>query len=239
LEFRRVLFRSSDRRRPRRRSGDTARHPRAGSVAAHRPRPRRRARRSPSHRPRARRGSRCRSRRLRCVGASGGRGARTSSHPEHGSRPRRRGGDTARGGRRHRRRGRGAVRSLVYGGAVRPMVYGGAVRPLVYGGAVYHMNLNRYSLEYVFVPVSGPDVIGELTHEVAIVEAKTEVASGDWKQATWDADQGAARVLVRASAEAFAGAADFTFVRGSYVVWWRVTSGPEVPARFAGKIKVA
>ena len=101
------------------------------------------------------------------------------------------------------------------------------------------MNLNRYSLEYVFIPVSGPDGIGELTHEVAIVEAKTEVASGDWKQATWDADQGAARVLVRASEEASAGAADFTLAPGSYDVWWRVQADPEVPARFAGKIKVA
>lgn len=102
------------------------------------------------------------------------------------------------------------------------------------------MRLSKYSLEYVFVPVEGPTTVtlSGLSHEIAVVAEGTDVESGDWKAATWDADEEQPRILVRASTSAPTGSPDVTLSAGRFDVWWRATSNPEVPARHAGTIEV-
>lgn len=97
------------------------------------------------------------------------------------------------------------------------------------------LRISRYSLEYVFVPVSGTDEIPGLSHQVAIVETRKPVDT--WHNATWDTDEAAVRILVRASADAPAGG-DITLDVGRWDVYWRAEANPEHPARFVGSIAV-
>lgn len=97
------------------------------------------------------------------------------------------------------------------------------------------MQLSRYSLEYVFVDVTG-DGVAALTHELAIVPGVA--AEVDWLTATWDATETAARILVQASSLADATGADITLAPGAYSVFWRASGTPEYPARHAGTLWV-
>lgn len=100
------------------------------------------------------------------------------------------------------------------------------------------MRVPRHSLEYVFVDVTAsPTAAADLDHEIAIVAEGTQPGASDWKTATWDATETAAKLLVRMSTDADTGGS-VTLSVGRWDVWWRTDSTPEYPARKAGVLTV-
>lgn len=93
------------------------------------------------------------------------------------------------------------------------------------------LRISSLSLEYVYTWVGG--VTGAETVEVAFVQT-AEPDSGDWETADWAnlSPAGAdARILVGPGGAV-------TLTDGTWQMWVRVTSTPEMPVLHAGPVQV-
>lgn len=91
------------------------------------------------------------------------------------------------------------------------------------------------SLEYARVNVTADEALGTQTVELAFMTSAPPAKpdTGDWQSATW---LGAASTSNSAGVLVGPGALELPV--GLYYVWFRVTSTPEVPARYAGTFEV-
>lgn len=92
------------------------------------------------------------------------------------------------------------------------------------------LRISSLSTEYVYAWVS--DVVGVETVEVALIQA-VEPADEDWSPAEWANVRPAgadARILV--------GPEGLALAKGTWHMWVRVTSMPEVPVMYSGPILV-
>lgn len=93
------------------------------------------------------------------------------------------------------------------------------------------LRISSLSLEYLYVWVGG--VAGDEGVEMALVQA-AEPGEEDWVAASWAnvTPQGAdARILVGPGG-------DVEPADGTWQVWVRVTSAPEVPVLYSGPVQV-
>lgn len=83
------------------------------------------------------------------------------------------------------------------------------------------LQIPSLSVEYVKVPVTGPDDLTSLDVDMAILPDGQDPAGGDWKAAAW----------IGTSAAVLIGPATLLpLTKGvTYGVWVRITSTPEIP----------
>lgn len=96
------------------------------------------------------------------------------------------------------------------------------------------MSQPSISLEYAKVDVVADETLGPQTVELALMTTYgTKPSSGDWRAATWLGQAGTSR-----SAGVLVGPGGLALPVGMYYLWFRITSAPEVPARYAGTFEV-
>lgn len=83
------------------------------------------------------------------------------------------------------------------------------------------LQIPSLSVEYVKVPVTGPDDLTSLTVEMAVLPDGQDPTGGDWESGTW----------IGTSAAILIGpATSLPLTKGiTYGVWVRITSTPEIP----------
>ena len=86
------------------------------------------------------------------------------------------------------------------------------------------------SVEYLKVPITGPADLTDLDIELAVVADGQTPESGDWTTGVWSDDGRHAMVLI--------GAGDLTLTPGTYDVYVRITSTPEIPVLLSGSIHI-
>lgn len=100
------------------------------------------------------------------------------------------------------------------------------------------LRISALTLEYLRYPITarrdGADIdpTGDAV-AFAVVAARTEPVSGDWKVGEWeiDGDTTYARVLVGPGGT-------ITLTPERYDVWLRITDDPEIPVRKIGSLRV-
>jgi hypothetical protein len=99
------------------------------------------------------------------------------------------------------------------------------------------VEIHRDSLEYVTFPLDTTPVDPTtLTHEVAVIDPRTDPEPPDWVAV--DYSDGLVHVLVRASPTADSNGEDVTLDVGRWRVWWRAQANPEYPTRNIGLLYV-
>lgn len=90
-------------------------------------------------------------------------------------------------------------------------------------------SIDRDSIEYLRVPVSGPAGVdlSTLVMKIAVTTAAVRPVTGDFVTATWDAATNEAKVLVGP-----------LVTPGVRAVWLKITSTPEIPVMQAGAVAV-
>ena len=83
------------------------------------------------------------------------------------------------------------------------------------------LTIPSLSVEYVKVPIDGPPGFTELDVDMAIVPQGQDPAGGDWKSAAW-VDSSAAVLIGPATSLVLAKG-------GTYGIWVKITSSPEIP----------
>lgn len=91
------------------------------------------------------------------------------------------------------------------------------------------LKIPRSSVEYVHVDVVGSGTLTALPVSMAILPEGQDPVSGDWKTAAWVGDT--AQVLVGPSQV-------LDLAKGTYMVWVKVTSTPEIPVLQAGRMQI-
>ncbi|MEU8199277.1 hypothetical protein AB0C10_36380 [Microbispora amethystogenes] len=93
------------------------------------------------------------------------------------------------------------------------------------------LRIPRSSVEYVPAPVTGPVELAELPVHMAILPVGQDPAPADWKAAAWTEDGGQAVVLIGPDTP-------LDLDKGTYMIWVRVTSDPEIPVMESGKLQI-
>lgn len=102
------------------------------------------------------------------------------------------------------------------------------------------ISISALSLEYVRVPVYAKEAgatVDPTGLTVQMAFTTTTPVTGDWKSASWETDATTdpdtyyARCLVGP-------AGTITLSAGTYLVWVKITSSPEIPVKFAGGLTV-
>ncbi|MER7500459.1 hypothetical protein AB0L05_27755 [Nonomuraea pusilla] len=83
------------------------------------------------------------------------------------------------------------------------------------------LKIPSLSVEYVKVPITGPADLAELPVQMAIVPNGQDPATGDWKSAVWIGTSAAVLIGPGSGLPLAKG--------GSYGIWVKITSTPEVP----------
>jgi hypothetical protein len=88
------------------------------------------------------------------------------------------------------------------------------------------------SVEYLKVPITGPTGVDldELDVELAVVPDGQTPESGDWETGVWSDDGRYAMALL--------GTGDLALTPGTYDVYVRITSTPEIPVLLSGSIHI-
>ncbi|MGI5155810.1 hypothetical protein [Microbispora sp. CA-102843] len=93
------------------------------------------------------------------------------------------------------------------------------------------LRIPRSSVEYVQAPVRGPIALAGLPVKMAILPLDQDPTDDDWKPAGWTDAGDTAQVLIGPST-----ALDLD--KGTYMIWVRVTSSPEIPVMQSGKLQI-
>lgn len=88
------------------------------------------------------------------------------------------------------------------------------------------------SVEYLKVPVTGPAGLDltDLDVDLAVIPDGETLDTGDWEPGVWSSDGRDAMVLI--------GAGGLVLTPGTYDVYVRVTSTPEIPVLLSGSIHI-
>jgi hypothetical protein len=90
------------------------------------------------------------------------------------------------------------------------------------------------SVEYARVRIIANVDLGSQLVEIAFVGSRTtEPVSGDWVTASWLGSTGTTR-----EAGVLVGPGAHVLAEGTWYLWFRLTDSPEVPARYAGTLRI-
>lgn len=92
------------------------------------------------------------------------------------------------------------------------------------------LEIPSISIEYLRVPITGPTGVDltELAVELAVVPDGQIPAPADWQTGLW----------IGSDAAALIGTGALTLTRGTYDVYVKITSSPEVPVLLSGSIYI-
>ncbi|GAA3172589.1 hypothetical protein [Nonomuraea roseoviolacea] len=83
------------------------------------------------------------------------------------------------------------------------------------------LRIPSLSTEYVKVPITGPATLTSLPVQMAIVPDGQDPAGGDWKTAEWIGTDAAVLIGPATALPLTKG--------GTYGIWVKITSAPEIP----------